>query len=288
MPVLRFHLLTINHYIWEGGFTVIITTNAACHLYLRYSDIFPRIHRKPVERRGLVMGWDARYCFTVYQHIEQNEAGDTWTHTYTWPGWEDCHTRYFYFWGTMGGQDMVSETPIFWLHYLWVLPPGYLLRPNGIGDLDNHLQLPDTGEHWEKVDEVIANDDANYVYGATGDGTVDLYTIEPHGLPPGTVIDSLTFHGRFYRGFAHVGHHAAANWWLKTLGMEKNYPTAYIYDRWYTDSKDFPLNPVSSAPWTLAQLTDLQIGTGLSYTSTPKKEDEGRNTQLYLDVHFTL
>lgn len=123
MGILRFHLLTITHEQVNGSVTVTITTNAACHLYLRYSNIFPRIHRKSVVRRGLVMDWDARFCFTVYQHLEQDEDGDTFTHTFTWPGWENCHTRYFYFWGTMGGQDMVSDTPIFWIHYLRLVAP---------------------------------------------------------------------------------------------------------------------------------------------------------------------
>lgn len=72
------------------------------------------------------MGWDARFCFTVYQHIEQTEAGDTYTHTFTWPGWVDCNTRYFYFIGTTGGLDSLSESPIFWLHYLWVELPPYV------------------------------------------------------------------------------------------------------------------------------------------------------------------
>ena len=126
MPVLRFHLLNLYYSQVEGGFIVTVTTNAACHLYLRYSDNFPHIHRKGIPRRGLVMGWDARYCFTAYHHIEQNEESDTFTHTFTWPGWKDCNTRYFYFWGTMGGQDMVSDTPIFWLHYLWGAPPEYI------------------------------------------------------------------------------------------------------------------------------------------------------------------
>lgn len=124
MPVLRFHLLTITHEQGVGEVLVTVTTNAACHLYLRYSDVFPRIHRKSMVRRGLATDWDARYCFTVYQHIEQNEAGDTFTHTFTWPDWENCNTRYFYFWGTMGGQDMVSDTPIFWIHYLSEVTPG--------------------------------------------------------------------------------------------------------------------------------------------------------------------
>lgn len=123
MPVFRFHLLTINHEMVEGGFTVTVTTNTPCHLYLRYSNVFPRIHRKSTVRRGLVMGWDARYCFTVYQHLEQNEEGDTSSHTFTWPGWVNCNTRYFYFWGTKGATEMVSDSPIFWLHYLWTALP---------------------------------------------------------------------------------------------------------------------------------------------------------------------
>jgi len=123
MPVPRFHLLSIDHEMFEGGFTVTVTTNDACHLYLRYSDVFPQIHRKTTQRRGLAMGWDARFCFVAYHHLEQDEAGDTSTHTFTWPGWVNCNTRYFYFWGTMVGHDMVSDTPIFWLHYLWEMPP---------------------------------------------------------------------------------------------------------------------------------------------------------------------
>lgn len=157
MPVLRFHLLTIDHEMVEGGFIVTITTNAACHLYLRYSDVFPRIHRKSVARRGLVIGWDARYCFTVYYHIEQNEPGDTWTHTFTWPGWSDCETRYFYFWGTMGGQDMVSDTPIFWLHYLWEeFPPYDSFYPDAhpeVATVDGHCRNSpdDPAESWANM-----------------------------------------------------------------------------------------------------------------------------------------
>ncbi len=117
------HMLTINHEMVAGGFMVTITSNAASHLYLRYSSVFPRIHRKTTQSRGLAMGWDARFCFTVYQHIEQDEAGDTYTHTFTWPGWVNCNTRYFYFIGTTGGLDSPSESPIFWMHYLWEAPP---------------------------------------------------------------------------------------------------------------------------------------------------------------------
>lgn len=153
MPVLRFHLLTITHEQVNGSVVVTITTNAACHLYLRYSDVFPRIHRKSVARRGLVMGWDARYCFAAYQHLQQDEEGDTFTHTFTWPGWANCDTRYFYFWGTMGGQDMVSDTPIFWIHYLLVEeepPEGITIRfyPDLVTTTDGWANRDPTYEFW--------------------------------------------------------------------------------------------------------------------------------------------
>jgi len=166
MPVLRFHLLDLYYSQIEGGFTVTVTTNAACHLYLRYSDVFPHIHRKGVLRRGLVMGWDARYCFVAYHHIEQNEADDTFTHTFTWPGWSNCEKRYFYFWGTMGGQDMVSDTPIFWLHYFEEELPPFVYSPR-VDNLTGHA---------------LANHAVwNTAYNASGDSSHwwgDLYATE--------------------------------------------------------------------------------------------------------------
>jgi len=286
LAILRWHLLTIAHTLWVGGFTVTITTNAASHLYLRYSNIFPRIHRKTVERRGVAFGWDVRYCFTVYQHIEQNEPGDTFTHTFTWPSWQNCNTRYFYFWGTMGAQDSVSDSPIFWLHYLWTPPVYLILRPVGVGDLTEHNQHPDAGEHWQKVDEEAANDGADYVYSSTkvGFGSIDLYTITPHTLPEGTLIEKLILSGQFYIPWS-VGFPGAARFYLKTLGVEHHTDfEPFIYDAWYsTPSVDIPLNPESGLPWTLDDLTNLQIGTQMatSFASGPTK-----NSQLYIEVYI--
>ncbi|MBA7682657.1 hypothetical protein ES703_91009 [subsurface metagenome] len=65
------------------------------------------------------MAWeDARFCFVAYQDLEQNEPGDTFTHTFTWLGWLHCETRYFYFWATWMGERMISTSPIFYKHYV--------------------------------------------------------------------------------------------------------------------------------------------------------------------------
>jgi len=45
----------------------------------------PQKHAKPVERRGLFWMWDARFCFVAFCDVEQEEEGDTLTHTFIMP-----------------------------------------------------------------------------------------------------------------------------------------------------------------------------------------------------------
>lgn len=66
------------------------------------------------------MNYDARFCFVVFEDLEQNEPGDTLTHTFTWTGWEYCQTRYFYFWSTAAGIPLVSTSCIFQKHSTYV------------------------------------------------------------------------------------------------------------------------------------------------------------------------
>ncbi|GAI08749.1 unnamed protein product, partial [marine sediment metagenome] len=60
----------------------------------------------------------ARFCFVVFEDLEQDEAGDTLTHTFTWHGWETCQVRWFYFWATSEGEKMKSTSPIFSKHFV--------------------------------------------------------------------------------------------------------------------------------------------------------------------------
>lgn len=158
-----------------------------------------------------------------------------------------------------------------------------LLRPNGVGDENEHNQVPDSGEHWEKVDEVVANDDTDYVLSSSIFGSVDLYTIPAHGLLSSTVINKITLHGRFYKGEAEVGWHADAGWRIKSHLTEWVYGTALIRDAWFTDSLELLLNPITDEPWTLDELTNLQIGTVLTEGFASLL---GANTQLYIVVDY--
>jgi len=117
MPLLYWALETIEQTKISGGFTVVTTTDVACHQWLRHTERLPQKHAKPVERRGLLISWDARFCFVAFDDLEQDEEGDTYTHTFTWLGWETCMTRYFYFWATNAGEKMKSTSCIFSKHY---------------------------------------------------------------------------------------------------------------------------------------------------------------------------
>lgn len=65
---------------------------------------------------------ELRFCFTVYEDNEQEEAGDTLTHTWIKPDWPPCTTKYFYLWGKVAGVTCVSTSPPFKHHNSYVAP----------------------------------------------------------------------------------------------------------------------------------------------------------------------
>lgn len=105
-----------------GGYTIVLTTDRPCHLWLYHTMNPPWAHRITRLERGLRVPWDAYWCYTSWSLIEQDEAVDTTTHTFTWLGWVNCQTKYFRFHGTIGLINSPSDSPIFSKHYLYVAP----------------------------------------------------------------------------------------------------------------------------------------------------------------------
>ena len=62
------------------------------------------------------MHGDRYFCFTIFQDNEQEEPGDTLTHTFLKYEWAICEDIYFYFWGLVGATTCQSTTAIFKLH----------------------------------------------------------------------------------------------------------------------------------------------------------------------------
>lgn len=110
-----------------GGFDITLVTDVPSHLYLYWTDKEPWVHRRASVQRGLAVPWHSYWCFVVWHIIEQEEAGDTTTHTFIWRGWQVCQTKWFRFHGTIAGQPSPSDSPIFHLHYTFVPPvPGMM------------------------------------------------------------------------------------------------------------------------------------------------------------------
>lgn len=102
--------------LWNG-YQIVVTTDVPCHLYMRWSHQQPWVHTIPAYRRGLAIPSETYYCFTVYTDNEQDEAGDTLTHTFIKTPWVHCETRWFHFWGKQAGISCVSTSPVFKIHF---------------------------------------------------------------------------------------------------------------------------------------------------------------------------
>lgn len=109
----RWFLTGFQDWACKESYHLIVTTDAPCHLWLNHSLNQPQKHPRTRVLRGLNVEGDVYYCFTAYEGVEQNEAGDTTSHSFDVAPWGENLTRYFYLYGTVAGLDSPSQSPIF-------------------------------------------------------------------------------------------------------------------------------------------------------------------------------
>jgi hypothetical protein len=98
------------------GYTIVVTTDIPVHLWMRWSLNEPLKRPSEEFRRGILLMSGVRWCFVNWHENEQEEDGDTLTHTFIKPNWPVCQTRWFYFLGTKQAEESPSASPIFHLH----------------------------------------------------------------------------------------------------------------------------------------------------------------------------
>ncbi len=123
----HFAVLSITYLVTPDGLLVTIVTNVPAHLWLRWTLLEPWIHVLPRLRRGIWLQDDVRFCFDVYTDLEQNEAGDTLTHTFLIPKWEDNTELSHYIWGEIEETVSPSTSAIFKTTSPHTWPPPWLL-----------------------------------------------------------------------------------------------------------------------------------------------------------------
>lgn len=119
----RWYPISIEQTHIDGGFTIVLTTDIPCHLWLFWTDKEPWVHPRTRRLRGLSVPWNAYWCYVAWTIIGQEEDGDTLTHTFQWTGWEHCQTKYFRFHGNINDVTSPSDSPIFQKHYTTFVPP---------------------------------------------------------------------------------------------------------------------------------------------------------------------
>lgn len=112
-------IITEYAHSWEGPTLYIAcVTDIACHLWLRWTERPVGMHQRTTTKSGYPFLADPKYCLVEYNEVEQNEAGDTLSHTFNFAGWAECEWRWWYIVGYVAGEGSPSASCIFQAHYL--------------------------------------------------------------------------------------------------------------------------------------------------------------------------
>ncbi|MFC1949220.1 hypothetical protein ACFLW0_03505 [Chloroflexota bacterium] len=165
-------------------------------------------------------------------------------------------------------------------------PSTEIMRPTGAGDETTiESQVPASGAHWDKVDEVTSDGDSNYVYTYSyyGDWTEDLYQIADHSTGTGVI--------NYVRVYAVARHEASTpgdnnfRIHIKTNGVEYNGTELQTTTSYVTYSYDWTNNPQTGSAWTWTEIDNLQAGVSLLRA---KNKVDTRCTQVYVEVNYTV
>ena len=140
----EFAVLDIAKHHFSNVILMILPTNNPCHLTCYVTSIEPLKHPTTRIVRGLSVPWGVYFCMVSWHAFEQEEAGDTLTHTFVIPEWSQYHRKWFTFRGTVSGEISPSVGPIFEHRHPGqdiILNPTYIDWPAG-------QPLP---THWESA-----------------------------------------------------------------------------------------------------------------------------------------
>ncbi|KKM18704.1 hypothetical protein LCGC14_1663000 [marine sediment metagenome] len=109
----RFLILGYAHSWVDNTLNVATATDVPCHMFLRWTRVSMKVHMHEKTIRGLTVMGDPKYCFVEWLEVEQTEEGDTFNHSFSFPGWAEGEQRWWHFRAVEGGVDSPSTTGIF-------------------------------------------------------------------------------------------------------------------------------------------------------------------------------
>lgn len=132
------------------------------------------------------------------------------------------------------------------------------LRPEAAGDETSIPgQIPDSGEHWQKVDEVVA-DDNDYVINSTEDGIYyrDLYALS-YSTTAGRINKIIVHFRAKSTTLGRIKPSLKSNSTV-TDGTEVN-----LINAWTNYSQEWTTNPADGEAWDWSDIDSLQVGISL-------------------------
>jgi len=170
-----------------------------------------------------------------------------------------------------------------WDSVLTTVPETLTFRPNAAGD-ETAIpdQFPDSGAHWDKVDEATSDDDSTYVACSLPTWREDLYNIPDHSDQ--TAGGTINYVEEYIvaRAVA-TSTQTSAYTHVKTNGVTYDGTSENLTTSYATYSYQWSTNPQSAGAWTWSEIDALQAGVGLRQ---PAGGVYSRCTQVYTEVSF--
>ena len=148
------------------------------------------------------------------------------------------------------------------------------LRPNGASSANEWTPVG-AATAWECTDDVTSDGDTSYI-SATSTDLNTIIALPSTGLAPETTINSITLYSVSRSTSGTQDYYMGVNDSIDNtlVSIEPNVSTSYV-----TNSITETVNPVTSLPFTVTELTGLKIQV-YSYTQPL------RITQLYVEVSY--
>ena len=143
------------------------------------------------------------------------------------------------------------------------LPDTETLYPEGAGSYTEFPnQHPDSGFHWDKVDEAIPDEASTYIYSAIDDtGTyIDTFTVQDSSIEEGNTINSVTVYIR-ERSIPTTGNLRGYSG-TEMISHSTLYEGAFAYasSTWSYKTTVYDVNPFTNEEWTLEEINAIEIG----------------------------
>ncbi|MFC1961787.1 hypothetical protein ACFLWN_01895 [Chloroflexota bacterium] len=139
-----------------------------------------------------------------------------------------------------------------------------MLIPDGPGCLTRiQSQYPDTGAHWDKVDDMPPDDEETYVAWRQGNFRTDLYSVSDHMDGEGEII-GVNVNFRFAGSEDGGAHSAFAKAVISSHdGVFQGSEETTIGSGFVTRSYQWEYNPATGEAWTWDEIDQLQAGISL-------------------------